>query len=125
MPEPRGHGDRLGQDDDEVRAAVRFALLAGAGGIAFLILAALWAGGCHGDDVATAACSSPQRTVLALGAPVILLLGGLWAFVRTYQVWRDCGTWWGWHGAGWFLLVLMMLAMTLGVPAITGPAGGG
>src|ERR1700694_4026910 len=40
-----------------------------------------------------------QRTLLALGAPVILFTGGLWAFVRTYQLWRKRGTWWAWRGA--------------------------
>ena len=66
-----------------------------------------------------------QRTLLALGAPVILLIGGLWAFVRTYQLWRERGTWWAWQGAGWFLLILMLLALTMGLPIIAGPAIGG
>ena len=66
-----------------------------------------------------------QRTVLALGAPVILFIGGLWAFVRTYQLWRERGTCWAWRGAGWFLLILMLLALTMGLPIIAGPAIGG
>jgi len=44
------------------------------------------------------------------------------AFVRTYRVWRDEGTWWGWHGAGWFLLTLMLVTLAMSVPHISGPA---
>ena len=55
----------------------------------------------------TMACGAPQRALLAVGAPVILLIGGLRAFFRTYQTWRRQETWWAWQGAGWFLLTLM------------------
>jgi len=68
------------------------------------------------------ACGAPQRTALALGAPLILLAGGCWAFLRTYRVWRDRGVWWAWQGAGWFLLMLMLVGLTMGVPPIAGPA---
>jgi hypothetical protein len=111
----------LGQDDDEVRAAIRFAVLAAAAGVGFLVLAALWVSSCAGASVDTAACGPPQRTLLAFGGPLILLIAGLWAFVRTYRVWRSEGTWWGWHGAGWFLLTLMIVALAMGVPPIAGP----
>ena len=50
-------------------------------------------------------------------SPLILLLGGLGAFVRTYQVCRARGRWWIWQGAGWFLLVLMLVVvLTMTVP---------
>ncbi len=119
----QSRGDRLGQADDEVRAAIRFAVVAASAGVVFLILAALWVSTCRGATaVDTAACGTPQRTLLALGAPLILFGGGLWAFMRTYQVWRENGTWWGWHGAGWFLLTLMVITLTMGAPPIGGPA---
>ena len=115
-------GDRLGRDDKEVHAAVRFAVLAAVAGGAFLIVAALWASTCKGAmAVDTVACGAPQLTILALGAPVILLAAGCRAFVRTYRIWQSCGTWWGWQGAGWFLLMLMLLTLTMGVPTIAGP----
>jgi hypothetical protein len=117
------HDDRLGQEDREVREAVRFAVAAATVGVGFVILAAVWVSTCHGAmAVDTAACGAPQRTLLAFGAPVILLAAGLWAFVRTYRVWRDGGTWWGWQGAGWFLLTLMLITLTIGAPGIAGPA---
>lgn len=121
QPPPDPSDDRLGHEDDEVRAAFRFVGVMVAAAVAFLILAAVWVNTCHGA-VDSAACGTPQRTVLALGTPAILLFGGVWAFARTYRVWRRRGTWWGWQGAGWFLLTLMLVALTMGVPAIVGPA---
>jgi len=117
----RSSGDRLGQEDGEVRAAIRFAVLAAVAGLAFVILAALWVSTCAGTGVDTVACGAPQRTLLALGSPLILFAAGVWAFLRTYRVWKAGGTWWGWHGAGWFLLTLMVVTLGLGVGPIAGP----
>jgi hypothetical protein len=117
----RSHGDRLGQEDGEVHAAIRFTLIATAAAVGFIVMAALWVSTCGGTGVDTAACGAPQRTLLAFGGPLILLAAGLWAFLRTYRVWRNEGTWWGWHGAGWFLLTLMIVTVSMGVPAIAGP----
>jgi hypothetical protein len=110
-------GDHLGRDDNEVHAAARFAGLSGLAGVAFLIVAALWDSTCKGAmSIDTVACGAPQLTILALGAPVILLGTGIWAFLRTYRVWRDNGTWWGWQGAGWFLMILMFVTLTMSAP---------
>jgi hypothetical protein len=117
----RSPGDRLGQDDGEVHAAIRFAVLAAAAGVGFVVLAALWVSTCPGTGVDTVACGAPQRTMLAFGGPLILFAGGLWAFLRTYRVWKAQGTWWAWHGAGWFLLTLMVVTLGLGVSPIAGP----
>jgi hypothetical protein len=118
----RSSGDRLGQEDGEVRAAIRFALLAAVVGVGFVVMAALWISTCPGPGVDTVACGPPQRALLACGGPLILFAGGLWAFLRTYRVWKTRGTWWGWHGAGWFLLTLMAVTLGLGVSPIVGPA---
>jgi hypothetical protein len=117
----RSQGDRLGQEDDEVRAAIRFAVVAAVVAVGFLVLAALWVSTCPGTGVDTAACGPPQRIMLALGGPLILLAAGLWAFLRTYRVWKANGTWWGWHGAGWFLLTAMVVMIAMGVAPIAGP----
>lgn len=111
----------LGHDDGEVHAAIRFAALAAVAGVGFQVMAALWVSTCPGGGVDTVACGTPQRTLLAFGGPLILLACGLWAFLRTYRVWRHEGTWWGWHGAGWFLLTLMAATVALGVSPIAGP----
>lgn len=121
----RSPRDRLGQEggseDDEVHAAVRFLILATAAGVGFVVMAALWVSTCPGTGVDTVACGAPQRTMLAFGGPLIVLAAGLWAFVRTYRVWRSERTWWAWHGAGWFLLTLMAVMVSLGVSPIAGP----
>jgi hypothetical protein len=114
-------GDRLGHDDTEVHAAIRFAALATVAGLGFLVMAALWVSTCPGVSVDTVACGAPQRTMLAFGGPLILLAAGLRAFLRTYRVWRYGGTWWAWHGAGWFLLTLAAVTVSLGVSPIAGP----
>lgn len=119
---PGPGGDRLGQDDAEVRAAVRFVLQVIVASLAFVVVAAVWVRGCGSGPVETVACGLPYRTVLALGAPVILTGGGLWAFWRTYLVWRARGTWWGWQGAGWVLFSLMIFMMIAVAPPIVGTA---
>lgn len=117
----RSGGDRLGQEDREVHAAIRFAVLCAAGAVGFLLIAAVWVSICPTGGVDTVACGPPQRTLLAFGGPLIALAGGIWAFVRTYRVWKARGTWWGWHGAGWFLLTVMALMVAMGVAPIAGP----
>jgi hypothetical protein len=118
----RSGGDRLGHEDKEVRAAIRFAVLAAVAGMAFFVVAALWASTCKGAMASdTVACGAPQLTILAFGAPLILLAAGCRAFLNTYRIWRNFGTWWGWQGAGWFLFMLMLVTLTMGVPPIAGP----
>lgn len=112
----------LRHGDANVRVAVRFALVVALLAVGYLVTAALWLSTCDGATADTAACGSPQRTLLAFGAPVILLIGGLRSFVRTYQAWRSHQTWWAWQGAGWFLFSLMLLMLTMSMPAVAGPA---
>jgi hypothetical protein len=121
QPQQTG-GDRLGHEDHELQAAIRFTVLAAVSGVTFVIVGALWASTCKGATVDTAACGAPQLTILAFGAPLMLLAAGCWAFLRTYRIWRDHGTWWAWQGAGWFLLMLMVVTLTMGAPSIAGPA---
>jgi hypothetical protein len=112
----------LQHDDANVRDAVRFGLLVAALALGFLVIAALWVSTCGGATADTAACGVPQRALLGIGAPVILLIGGLRAFFRTYQAWRNRETWWAWQGAGWVLFTMMLLVLTMSMPALAGPA---
>jgi len=112
----------LRQDNAHVRDAVRFGIGFAVAGVVFLVVAAVWVSTCDGATADIVACGAPQRTLLAFGAPVILLIGGLCAFFRTYQAWRKEETWWAWQGAGWFLLTLMLLVLTMSMPALAGPA---
>lgn len=63
------------------------------------------------------ACSAVQRYTLAIGPALVLFLGGVGAFVRTLQVWRAYGGWWIWQGAGWFLMMLMLVVLFTTAPA--------
>lgn len=105
----------------ESRSAIRWAAWFAVIGTALLVVAALWVHTCGlGVDLDTVACGRPERTLLGLLAPLILGIGTIGAFVRTYQVWRDDGVWWGWQGAGWFLLTLTLFTLTMGFPPISG-----
>lgn len=127
MPDDRRHPDedvygaRPGGEDPTVRAAARFAALISAGGVAFLLIAATWASNCDRAAVETAACGVPQRVVLALGSPVIFFVGAITAFLRTYRLYSDDRPWWGWQGAGWFLIMLCFLILLMAGPPIVGP----
>ena len=113
---------RVQQDDAGIRDAVRFGAIVAVVGVAFLLTAIVWVSTCSGATADTVACGAPQRTMLALGAPVILLIGSLRAFFRTYQTWRRGETWWAWQGVGWFLLTMTLLVLTMSMPPIAGPA---
>jgi uncharacterized membrane protein len=111
--------------DDSVREAVRFGAVVAALGVAFLLIAARLVSTCSDSTVDTVACGAPERTLLALGAPAILLVGGVWAFVRTYRAWRNDETWWAWQGAGWFLLTSMLFVLVTSLAPLAGPAMSG
>ncbi|BBY79740.1 hypothetical protein H7I53_02285 [Mycolicibacterium pulveris] len=108
--------------DSTVRDAVRYTVVVGVIGVAFLVTAAVWLSTCSGSTVDTVACGAPQRALLTLGAPAILLFGALFAFFRTHQAWRRRESFWPWQGAGWLLLTLMLLVLTMSVPSLSGPS---
>ena len=100
-------------------SAAKFAGIVVAVALLVLIASLAWLSGCKSGagPGALADCSAIQRNTLAIGPPLVLLIGGLGAFGRTYQVWRARGGWWIWQGAGWFLLVLMLVVLMMTVPA--------
>jgi hypothetical protein len=55
----------------------------------------------------------------SVGTPLVLLIGGLGAFVKTYRAWRARQTWPFWQGAGWFLLTLMLVSLSIPGMALT------
>lgn len=93
------------EDDPSVHQAARFGLTVGSLGILVLALSAYAVR--HGVDHWAAAA-----------APVFLFGGGIWAFVRTYQAWRHFRTWFAWQGAGWFLLLLAMVVLTMSLSVL-------
>lgn len=54
-----------------------------------------------------------DSVVSASTVPLILFLGGLGAFVKTYREWKVSGPWVAWQGAGWFLLVAMLFCLSI------------
>jgi len=60
-----------------------------------------------------------KPVLAAVLVPVILFGGGVGAFIQTYRVWKADGTWPIWHGAGWFLFALFLLALSVPGTAIT------
>lgn len=64
--------------------------------------------------VAFAAAVAWRSLIAGVLVPVVLFAGGVGALVRAYRVWKAQGVWPIWQGAGWFLLLLMLVC--LGVP---------
>lgn len=85
-------------------AVIAVALLVMFGVIAW---AAVFGDECADDEFAV--CTDPARAILLFGPAVVLLLGGIGAFVRAYFVWKSGGRWPIWHGTGWALFVLMVI----------------
>ena len=54
-----------------------------------------------------------RSVVYAAGVPAILLIGGIGAMVKAYQAWRTGGLWVAWQGAGWFLLTLFLVCLSI------------
>jgi hypothetical protein len=106
------------RDRTTYAAAVKFVAIFVAVALVILFGSMAWMSGCKtgAGQGALDHCSALQRNTLAIGPAVTLLIGGVWAFLRTYQVWRARGGWWIWQGAGWFLLMLMLLVLTMTAP---------
>ena len=64
--------------------------------------------------VAFAAAVAWHSLIAGILVPVVLFAGGVGALVQTYRVWKAEGVLPIWQGAGWFLLMLMLVC--LGVP---------
>jgi hypothetical protein len=59
------------------------------------------------------AFTARDSVIVASLVPAILLAGGIGAFVKTYRVWKAQGAWPAWQGAGWFLLILMLVCLSI------------
>ncbi|MGH3726268.1 MAG: hypothetical protein ACRDUS_19340 [Mycobacterium sp.] len=108
------------RDKKTLTQAIRYSLAVLAlAAIAFVTTVA-WIGRCSVSlDADTAACGRDGVPVVTLVAPLILLAGGIIAFVQTYRVWKRRESWWIWQGAGWFLLLLMVAILILAQPKMT------
>lgn len=117
MNTPTRSGANAEQRRRTFAAATRFVAMVVVVAFGVLGLTLWWVHGCKSNGVDPLAhCGRMQRNTLAVGAPLILFLGAIGAFVRTIQVWRGQGRWWIWQGAGWLLLVLMLVVLFLVAP---------
>ncbi|WP_433491820.1 hypothetical protein [Nocardia grenadensis] len=107
-------------DDGNFRRAVRYAFVVL--GVAALVCAvtAIWAATGRCRDADTLLCDTTAQTAVLFGPGVVLLAGGIGAFVETIRVWRRGGPWPIWQGAGWFLFLITLFY--LGIGASTVPA---
>jgi hypothetical protein len=96
---------------DAVRTGLGFAVAA----LVFYVLASVWIGTCTGSIANAAGCGAPQRAMLMMGAPGILLAGGFWALARGVRSHRDQAAW---HGTGTVLLALMVFSVVISLPSL-------
>ncbi|GAB4586886.1 hypothetical protein [Nocardia sp. IFM 10818] len=77
-------------------------------------LAVVWASSRQAClDAESMLCDTSSRLVVGMIPGGILLLDGLGAFVITVREWRAGHAWPIWQGAGWFLLVLMVVYLSV------------
>ncbi|PRC41736.1 hypothetical protein C6A85_000000114110 [Mycobacterium sp. ITM-2017-0098] len=101
--------------DVGVRDAMRTGLGFAVAALVFYVLASTWVGTCTGSIADAAGCAAPQRAMLTLGAPGILLVGGLWSLTRGVRARHDQTAW---FGAGSALLALLALSVVVSLPSL-------
>ncbi|MFF2395674.1 hypothetical protein [Nocardia sp. NPDC058114] len=112
--------EKPGADDGQYRRAVLYVVCVV--GVAALVFAAVnvWAanrGACA--DAQTHLCDTLSESAIVIGPSAVVLLGGIGAFIQTYQRWRAGNSWRTWQGAGWFLFILMTAYLAIGAATIT------
>ncbi len=61
----------------------------------------------------------PRDSVYAATlVPVFLFAGGVGAFIQTYRLWKAGDGWAAWQGAGWFLMLVMLISLSVPGAAI-------
>ncbi len=78
-------------------------------------------GTCGGSTFDTVACGAPQLTLLALGAPLILMAGGLWAFSPDVSDLAAARHLVAVAGRGLVLMAAMLVVPCEGMPSIAVP----
>ncbi|MFD4429463.1 hypothetical protein [Nocardia sp. NPDC058497] len=107
--------DNRGTDEQTFRQAVIYGLSVIAVAAVVCVLATVWAANrdpCAAAD--TRLCDDAAKTAVLFGPAVILLAGGIGAFVHTFRQFRAGRSWRAWQGAGWFLFVLMTAYLAIG-----------
>ncbi|UGT44578.1 hypothetical protein LTV02_14830 [Nocardia yamanashiensis] len=100
-------------DPPAFRRAARYVLSILALAALVAVITLVWASArsqCLDD---TMLCDTASRLVVGLGPGLVLLFGGIGAFVMTFREWRAGRTWPIWQGAGWFLFTLMVVYLSI------------
>ncbi|WP_067825253.1 hypothetical protein [Nocardia inohanensis] len=100
-------------DPPVFRRAVRYVLAVLAVAALVAVVTLVWASQraqCL-DDVML--CDAAARLTVGLGPGLVLLFGGIGAFVMTLREWRAGRAWPIWQGAGWFLFTLMVVYLSI------------
>ncbi|MBU8810034.1 hypothetical protein KL953_14200 [Mycolicibacterium goodii] len=111
---------RLGHGGAGLREAVRFTVTAAGVAVVFLVMSGVWLSTCVGETADAVACGAPQRTLLTLAAPTVLLVAGMWALARPHQTDMGRGHARTWQGAGLVLLTLMVVVLAISLPELPG-----
>ncbi|PXX61669.1 hypothetical protein DFR70_108227 [Nocardia tenerifensis] len=112
---PRAAGTRdvekRWHDPGGFRHAAWFVAAVVAVALVLMVVIGLWTGGANYCD--TSGCAGWERYLVSIVPAGVLLLGTLGAFWQTYRVWRGGGAWPIWQGAGWFLLMITLVYVTI------------
>ncbi|WP_433678884.1 hypothetical protein [Nocardia sp. CA-119907] len=102
------------------RVAIYVATVLAVAAVVFVVTA-IWAAqraACANAEMML--CDAPAKTAIVAGPTVVLILGGIGAFVQTYREWRRGGSWPIWQGAGWFLFTMMIVYLGIGGGSVAG-----
>ncbi|MFF2083597.1 hypothetical protein ACFVVM_07460 [Nocardia sp. NPDC058176] len=111
--------DKPGNDEQSFRQAVTYGLSVIAVAAVIGVLTTVWAANrsaCVAAD--TRLCDDAAKTAVLFGPAVILLAGGIGAFVLAFRRFRAGRNWRTWQGAGWFLFVLMTAYLVIGAGSL-------
>jgi len=112
-------GANQGTEDPAFRRAVIYGLSVIATAAVVCAIATVWAANRSACAAAeTRLCDDAAKTAVLFGPGLILLAGGIGAFVHTYQRWRADRSWRVWQGAGWFLFILMTAYLAIGAGSL-------
>lgn len=108
--------------DDQTfrRVAIYVAVVLAVGAVVFVITAIWTAQRAACLNAETMLCDTPAKTAVLVGPTVVLMLGGIGAFIQTYREWRRNKSWPIWQGAGWFLFTMMMVYLGIGGGSVAG-----
>lgn len=108
-----------GVGDPGVRDAIRTGVGISVAALVFLFVADMWNGTCTGSLAQAIGCAPSQQAALMLGAPAILLAGGIWSMARGFRV-RAGHSAMAWQVAGWTLFTLAVACAVLSLPSLPG-----